>query len=809
MPVQRFLIPLLSFAISACTLNQAPPQTEAPLLPSAAVSENIPAAQQVVQQPTATSAPTIAPEILLQAADTQLLNGYFENAVFNYRAILDQGTAAPDYLRAAAAFNLGQAALREGLFNDGVQALTTLLTQFPQDSRAAQAYFLRGDAYLGIGDWQAAINDFQQYLALRPGLIDSYAYERIADGQLALGQTDAALASYGLALTANRSLVPLLALREKVARIYISLGRISDAVAQYDLILSVAQNAPYRADIDYQAAKTLLDSGDSANGLSRMRRVFDTYRETQTAYSAMESLLANGVEIDSLTEGKVRFNFGDYQGAINAFNLYTTQYQLAAIPAELYLLLGRAYREIGNPGAAIIAFQTIIEQYPQDPLFGDALLEQGRTRFLSNDIPGAIETYLNIANTYNYLGAASAEALWRAGYLYGTNGNPTASRETFVKLADAYPNTEQATSGLFIAASAAVNSQEWLIAENLYSRLATLSTGENQAAAYLWVGRLALQRGDQSIANDVLARAVSAAPDSYFAARASDILINRPPFQKPSAFIFQFDDAADLAAAENWLRQTFGIVQEGDLWPLSPNLEADPRLIRGRELRAVGAYRESDEEFSSLLDESRENKNVLASYQLAIYLRSIGAYRESIIAAADVIRAGGVATQDAPRYLARMRYPAYYLDVVQSVGAEFDLDPLLMFSLIRHESLFNTHATAAAGEKGLTQVIPSTGQYIAEQLNWPDYQHSDLFRPFAGITFGAFYLAEQLGRFDGNTIAALAGYNAGPGRASDWLTLSGGDPDLFMTTITISSTQLYVERIYSFYNIYRLLYGAG
>ena len=39
---------------------------------------------------------------------------------------------------------------------------------------------------------------------------------------------------------------------------------------------------------------------------------------------------------------------------------------------------------------------------------------------------------------------------------------------------------------------------------------------------------------------------------------------------------------------------------------------------------------------------------------------------------------------------------------------------VLLFSLIRHESLFDTYATAAAGEKGLTQVIPPTGSVIFE-----------------------------------------------------------------------------------------------
>ena len=77
----------------------------------------------------------------------------------------------------------------------------------------------------------------------------------------------------------------------------------------------------------------------------------------------------------------------------------------------------------------------------------------------------------------------------------------------------------------------------------------------------------------------------------------------------------------------------------------------------------------------------------------------------------------------------------------------------------------------------------------------------------AGIEFGAFFLAENLGRFDNNVQAALAGYNAGPGRAIGWLELAGNDPDQFLTAITIESTRGYVQRIYGFYSIYRALYG--
>ncbi|MCU0482586.1 MAG: lytic transglycosylase domain-containing protein, partial [Anaerolineae bacterium] len=168
-----------------------------------------------------------------------------------------------------------------------------------------------------------------------------------------------------------------------------------------------------------------------------------------------------------------------------------------------------------------------------------------------------------------------------------------------------------------------------------------------------------------------------------------------------------------------------------------------------------------------------------------------------------------VGTLDAPAYLGRLRFPIYYRDVVVNVANRYGFDPLLMFALIRHESFFETSATAAAGEKGLTQVIPPTGAYIAEQIAWRDYEHSDLFRPYAGIEFGAFYLAEQLNLFDGNVYAALGAYNAGPGRGLAWLEASGGDPDRFMAAITISSTRTYIQRIYNNYAMYRALYGMG
>lgn len=755
--------------------------------------------------PVPTATPSIPPEELLVQGDRLRINGYYEQAVYAYALVVDADDG--DY-QAEALFRQGQSAVKEGLFGEAVTALTQLITTFPDYERTPQAYFLRGDAHMGLSMWTEAVQDFQQYLALRPGLIDSYVYERIADAQIALADSDAAVANYLLAVESSRSVVPLLALRERLAQLYLSRGEYSQAIAQYEAILSVAQNTAYRAQITFRLGRTYMDVGRTDEGLATLQALVNNAPEQPQSYDALAILDVNGAIVSAYQRGLAAYHAGNYNAAIEAFNLHTTQVPLINVPPEMYLYLGRAYREIGNPSAAQVAFRTIIDQHAQSDVFGDALLEQGRTLFLNDQIGEAIAHYISMADTYSYLTDDAAEALWRAGYLYGTNDDPTRAAELFERLANAYPNTEQAVSGLLIGASTAYANGNMATAERMYAQLTVLATGDDQAAAYFWLGQIARTSGDEAKAQLAFEAAVTAAPDSYFSARSRDIVSGAVPFAAPLAYDFHGDTPEEIQAAEDWLRVTFAIEQAGPLWPLDGVLADDARLIRGEELWHVAAYGEAETEFFDIVNQMGDERNALASYQLAVHLRSMGAYYPAVFAAANVIRSANTTTLDAPQFIARMRYPVYYLDAVQEVAARYGIDPLLLFSLIRHESLFNTNATAAAGEKGLTQVIPSTAAYIADQLQWPNYQHSQLFKPHVGVEFGAFYLEEQLGRFDGNVIAALAGYNAGPGRASDWLALSGGDPDLFMTTITIDSTRLYVQLIYRNYAIYRALYGG-
>ncbi len=161
---------------------------------------------------------------------------------------------------------------------------------------------------------------------------------------------------------------------------------------------------------------------------------------------------------------------------------------------------------------------------------------------------------------------------------------------------------------------------------------------------------------------------------------------------------------------------------------------------------------------------------------------------------------------DSPLALQKLIYPIHYADLILPATEKYDLDPATFLGLVRQESLFGSAAFSSAAARGLTQVIPSTGLSIAQQLEWPDYSDELLYRPYVSVEFGSFYLGQGIDGAGGNVPQALAGYNGGPGNAAYWRKLAGEDDDLFLELISFDETQLYLRTIAVQANHYRRLY---
>jgi soluble lytic murein transglycosylase len=161
----------------------------------------------------------------------------------------------------------------------------------------------------------------------------------------------------------------------------------------------------------------------------------------------------------------------------------------------------------------------------------------------------------------------------------------------------------------------------------------------------------------------------------------------------------------------------------------------------------------------------------------------------------------------APDYLRYIRFGPYFGELFMPEALSQGMDGLFLLSVSRQESLFESFATSYAAARGLMQIIPSTGEYVAAREGWPPgYTADDLYRPIVSVRLGASYLADQRDLFNGDLYAALAAYNAGPGNSSIWKELSQDDPDLFLEIIRLQQPQDYIRSIAWAFSEYQALY---
>ena len=150
-----------------------------------------------------------------------------------------------------------------------------------------------------------------------------------------------------------------------------------------------------------------------------------------------------------------------------------------------------------------------------------------------------------------------------------------------------------------------------------------------------------------------------------------------------------------------------------------------------------------------------------------------------------------------------LRFPVTYSSQVISNASVQQLEPALVFGLMRQESMLDKNAQSPVGARGLMQIMPDTGRQIARKLNEPWQSASSLFDPDTNIKYGTFYYKQLLDRFNGNFALAAAAYNAGPNRVDKWLPSGKFMPaDVWIETIPFKETRKYVTSVLSYTLIY-------
>jgi peptidoglycan lytic transglycosylase len=156
-------------------------------------------------------------------------------------------------------------------------------------------------------------------------------------------------------------------------------------------------------------------------------------------------------------------------------------------------------------------------------------------------------------------------------------------------------------------------------------------------------------------------------------------------------------------------------------------------------------------------------------------------------------------------------FPTFALPAFNHVGPAVDRS--VLYAIARQESQFDPKAVSVANAQGLMQVMPATGRAIAKKFGLA-FDKNRMREPVFSLQLGAAELGDLLQAYRGSYVLTFIGYNAGRGRAREWIEKYGDPRDPKVDTvdwverIPISETRFYIQRVMENMQVYRSILGA-
>jgi soluble lytic murein transglycosylase-like protein/predicted negative regulator of RcsB-dependent stress response len=492
-------------------------------------------------------------------------------------------------------------------------------------------------------------------------------------------------------------------------------------------------------------------------------------------------------------------------------------------PSTIVYKLGMKYFDDSNYARSNQCFIRLCRLFPDSSLFDDALIMQGRVALRQNKIRQAIACFKKAANldkdskpealyylarSYDYLdrkkeavalleklvllfpkSKIADEAEYYIGYFYAQLGEKEKAIEAYAALIANYPHSAYYSQVLWAIGKIYYAQGNFTAAYENLKTASSLSEGKASDQSFFWLAKCAEKIGNTLEAIKAYQAAVTRFDHSYYAYRARETL--------------QKYNIALSATVIPQIKEDFSALLE---------IPADAKKHENKflELVALGMADEAAGEASLLIKQvpkEKQNQAEFAKYHAYIFS---GKYAKPIQFAEkkinDAAQAGAIASLDP--HVRRLSYPRGYWQYVEKYALMYDLDPYLVYAVIREESRFRPQALSHARAHGLMQIMPSTGRKIARDLDIR-YAGWKMYQPHVNIEMGTYYLSRMIKRFDGSIPLALAGYNGGPARVEKWLRQTERfDLDEFIENIPLSETRNYVKKVMKSYYGYKRTYAA-
>lgn len=563
--------------------------------------------------------------------------------------------------------------------------------------------------------------------------------------------------------------------------------RVYRAASAPDRALEVAESAAAalesasdRAAAWQVAGDIRLERGDSAGARRAFTRAMEASPGSESAVTAarqmstMSSLEAD----DHLRIGRVYLRHGNRERGGEGLERYLRMAQPSATTrAEVELELGRALFTAGQHDATAERMLRLAGTSPSERIGSEAMYLAARALYRDGQRERAIETLQRVTQEFD-VQPAVVRAHFLIADLAHDEGELETARPHYRQAIDVGLDIGEVGVAVMRLGGIAYLAGDYAGAADIYqSYLDRYPEGRRAQQAAYWAGRALMELGQQDRARTFLRRTRAMDPLTYYGFRAAELLgaPAEPDRVEPSP-----SPPAELKAA---------VVAGMDRVDLLRELEREDAV--GFEVNRLSEALGARDGGRYLVAEALNARGMtFAGIDLGWDIRSDeGGWNERLL---------------------RIIYPFPYRDIIVAEATEQGLDPYLVAGLIRQESMFDAEITSWAGAEGLMQIMPETGAGLARGAGIREFQVGMLHRPEINIHLGTRYFARMLDRFDGNVVAALASYNAGPHRVDDWTAFPEyGEDELFTERIPYDETRDYVKKVQQNARLYRFLYGRA
>ena len=638
---------------------------------------------------------------------------------------------------AAAYLALGHAYLLDRRYHDAEVSFREALTH--DGELGDYADYLDAQASHAAGDDAAALKLLHGFATRYP---DSVFVDQApvleANVLMALNNPTGAQKALAAARGTDEENTPAFQLAD--AQVTLALGQ--SATAQ-DLFKQLLLGHPLASEAETARQKLIQMGAGSTLTVAELRSLGDAYFRAGRFSAAAEQYraLARNPELSQ----QQRQGFAVAEAACKLGLNRLTRAQAEALPdtsdengARRLYLLNELARDRQDTSAQQSIVAEMQRRFPQSPWLEEALFSSGNMYLLRRDYPKAIEYYGYLAEHFPRGGNAAA-ANWRAGWLSYRLGQYPVAAQHFAQEIKQYPGASESISAL-------------------YWRARLFETQDHFPA--------------QAAANY---RSILLEHPNYYYAQLARVRLTALGLPEP---------AMDTAPTQS---SRFPKPITIDAFPSDR-----PHLAKARLLANAGLNEYVAEEIAA--DSEWSSWGSLGEAQ--IYT----SYGETFLALRAIKRgipdAASTPIQSVPLAYWRILYPEPYWETIKAESARYNLDPYFVASLIRQESEFNASAISYANAWGLMQLLPSVGRQMARQIGMRDFRTYQLLDPETNIKLGTRYLRQMLDKFGGVKEYALAAYNAGDDRVSDWKTAGPySGMDEFVESIPFTQTRNYVEAI--------------